>query len=172
MKKWLAIFALIISFPVATRADIGFQGWGLRTGLSVDPDQIDIGAHFNLGEFIPNLRFQPNLELGFGDNIFLLMINGETFYLFDVRGSNFRPYAGGELSIVRGSNFRPYAGGELSIVYWRVDNSHGKNEDLEIGLSPVGGIEFPFSKQTMGFLELKLGIGDVPDFRVAVGIHI
>jgi len=156
MKKWLAIFALIISFPVATRADIGFQGWGLRTGLSVDPDQIDIGAHFNLGEFIPNLRFQPNLELGFGDNIFLLMINGETFYLFDVRGSN----------------FRPYAGGELSIVYWRVDNSHGKNEDLEIGLSPVGGIEFPFSKQTMGFLELKLGIGDVPDFRVAVGIHI
>jgi len=156
MKRWLILIALVVSFPVATRADVGFQGWGVRTGLSVDPDQLDIGAHFNLGEFVPSLRFQPNFELGFGDNVFLLMINGETFYLFDVPGSN----------------FRPYAGGELSVVYWRADKSHGKNDDLEIGLSPVGGIEFPFSRHMMGFLELKLGIGDAPDFRVAVGIHI
>ena len=156
MKRWLILFVLVIFLPPFAHADIGYQGWGLRTGLSVDPDQFDIGAHFNLGEFVPNLRFQPNFELGFGDNVFLLMINGETFYLFDISGSN----------------FRPYAGGELSMAYWRVDNSHGKNDDLEIGLSPVGGIEFPFSKKVMGFLELKLGIGDVPDFRVAVGIHL
>ena len=51
------------------------------------------------------------------------------------------------------------------MAYWRVDNSHGKNDGLEIGLSPVGGIEFPFLKKVMGFLELKLGIGDVVRLR-------
>ena len=155
MKKWLSLLLLVMFAPAVAQADIVFEGWGPRLGLSVDPDQFHIGVHVNLGEFVPNLRFQPNAELGFGDHIFLLLISGETFYLFDVRNAN----------------FRPYAGGELSLAYWRVDTRHGDDDDLELGLSPVGGFELPFSDRIMGFVELKLGIADVPDFRVTVGIY-
>lgn len=155
MKKWMLLLSVVSLAPIIAHANIGFEGWGPRAGLSVDPDQFHLGAHVNLGEFVPNLRFQPNVELGFGDDVFLLMINGETFYLFDVPNTN----------------FRPYAGGELSLVYWRVDTPHVHADDLELGLSPVGGIEIPFTKQYVGFFELKLGIADVPDFRVTVGVH-
>lgn len=156
MKKrfWMVMVALLV--PTISLANIGFNGWGLRGGLSVDPDQINVGVHWNLGEFIPDLRFQPNVELGFGDDAFLLMLNGAAFYLFDIRDSN----------------FRPYAGGELTIIYWRVDTPAGDADDLELGLSPLGGFEFPFSQSVMGFVELKVGLADVPDFRVTVGVHL
>lgn len=156
MRKWLVVLFAVAMLCGSAEANIGFEGWGIRGGLSVDPDQFDVGAHLNLGEFMHNWRFQPNLELGFGDDVFLLLINGESFYLFDIAGSN----------------FKPYVGGELSLVYWRVDHPRGDTDDLELGLSPVGGLEFPFSKRLMGFLEIKFGFGDVPDFRATVGIHL
>ena len=64
-----ALFAA--SIPAAAQ-DIAFRGWGLRAGVADDPDQVVLGAQFNFGEFIENLRFQPNVEVGFGDdaNIF------------------------------------------------------------------------------------------------------
>lgn len=156
MRKQLCFFLIIMFVPAVSMADIGFQGWGLRGGLSVDPDQIHLGVHVNLGEFVPNLRFQPNAEIGFGDDAFLLMLNGATFYLFDISESN----------------FKLYAGGELTITYWRVDTPVGDADDVELGLSPLGGIEFPFSRDITGFVELKFGIADVPDFRVTVGVHL
>lgn len=156
MKKWLYLILVLAVASSVAKADIGFQGWGLRGGLSVDPDQVHLGVHMNLGEFIPNLRFQPNAELGFGDDVFLLMLNGATFYLFDISESN----------------FKLYTGGELTIAYWRVDTPVGDADDVELGLSPLGGIEFPFSRDVTGFVELKFGIGDVPDFRVTVGVHL
>jgi hypothetical protein len=147
---------LLFLIPIAHAADLGFRNWGIRGGLSIDPDQGHVGVHVNLGEITENLRIQPNVEIGFGDHVFLFMLNGETFYLFNVPDDE----------------TRLYAGGELSIVYWNVDAPGRHVDDVELGLSAVGGIEIPFSRDYDGFFELKLGLGDVPDFRATVGLNL
>lgn len=156
MKKCLSVLLVALLIPVVAQADIKFQGWGPRMGLSVDPDQLHVGVQFDLGEFVPHLQFQPNVELGFGDDVFLLLMNGETFYLFDLKESN----------------VALYAGGELSLAYWHVDTPRSDTDDLELSLSPVGGVEIPFSDKYTGFFEMKIGLGDVPDFRLTVGVFL
>ena len=50
-------------------ADFGLRGWGPRVGLAGDPDQVVAGVHFDLGEFAPQVWFQPDVLLGFGDDV-------------------------------------------------------------------------------------------------------
>ena len=56
-------------------SDAGFRGWGPRVGLSLNPDQIHFGAHLDCGHFARHIRLQPNLELGFGDDVKLFTAN-------------------------------------------------------------------------------------------------
>src|SRR5262245_8488909 len=56
---------------------IGWEGWGVRVGLSSDPDQAFGGVHFNLGHFARDVRFRPTIELGLGDDVTTLMALAE-----------------------------------------------------------------------------------------------
>ncbi|MCX6639337.1 MAG: hypothetical protein NTW14_02480 [bacterium] len=154
-KLWLIIIAVLMTSTLAG-AGIRYQGWGPRFGMSSDPDQLDLGVHLNMGEFVPRLRFQPNLEIGFGDEITTVMLNAETFYLFAVSGST----------------VKPYAGGELTFMYWKADHKFGSVDDFEMGISPVGGLEYQFNPKLGGFVELKIGFGDIPDLRVTLGLQL
>ena len=71
----LAIVVFLLSGAALADGALGFHGWGLRGGLSVDPDQVFLGAHIDFGEFVENLRFTPNITVGFGDNITVISIN-------------------------------------------------------------------------------------------------
>ena len=53
------------------------QGFGVRAGASVDPDQFYGGVHFETRELVEHLRFRPNLEVGVGDDVTLFAINFE-----------------------------------------------------------------------------------------------
>ena len=44
------------------------SGWGVRFGLSDDPNQLVVGAQYDFGEITTNLHFEPNVEIGFGDD--------------------------------------------------------------------------------------------------------
>ena len=139
-------------------AGVGFRGWGPRVGVSSDPDQVLVGAQFDLGEFAKNVRWQPSFELGFGDDVTSLTGNFMVSYYFPVKAA-----------------VTPYAGAQVTA--WLFDdngsqNNNGNNDDdfnAEIGLYAVGGIETKLKHGNRFLAELQLGIGDVPDIRVLVG---
>ena len=78
----IVITTLLLSLPVwaedesqgqnSSQGGIHLRGWGIRAGLGVDPDQLIVGAHWDLGEIVEHLRLQPNVELGFGDDVLTL----------------------------------------------------------------------------------------------------
>ena len=130
---------------------IGWNGWGLRAGFTDDSDQVVGGAHFNLGEFAHNLRFQPDVQLGSGDDHTTLYGTAPVYYRFDT-----------------GKRFTPYAGGGVSAGYVDRDlpaGSSGDDSDFEFGGKATGGMEWPRSEGQAFFLELSLGFGDVHDLQ-------
>jgi hypothetical protein len=136
---------------VALAEDIHYRGWGPRVGLATKPDQVIGGAHFDLGEFAPNVRFMPNAELGLGDDATVVSVTAPVHYIW---------------RDLRNTNTMPYVGGGVTLAY--VDTDRG-GSDFEIGLKATGGAQWRL-KSGRGFLvELSLGLGDVHDVEVVAG---
>jgi hypothetical protein len=136
--------------------DVGFRGWGPRVGLSLSPDMFHFGAHVDFGTFARHVRFQPNVELGFGNNVQLLAINSEATYRFSSQWNVWTPYLGGGL----GAN-------NMS-----VDRGGSKNSQTDLGVNLLGGIEKGLDNGDRFFLEAKFdlnGVPNVPDAKVTVG---
>jgi hypothetical protein len=170
--RWSSMTAIVLIIaaaavaPVAAAeassgggAGVGFRGWGPRFGASADADQALVGAQFDLGEFIPNLRWQPSFELGFGDNKTSFYGNFMVSYYFPVKAA-----------------VTPYAGAQATIWLFDEDDPHHTNNDgfddgfnAEIGLYAVGGIETKFQGGTRFLAEIQAGVGDVPNVRMLVG---
>ena len=130
----------------------GYYGWGPRVGLSVEPDQIVVGAHLDLGEPIARLRLQPNFELGFGDDVTVFEINAPLHFRFADPIDVWSPYLGGELGWVLAS----YEG--------------DGDEQSDLGVKIVGGFERHISGGDKFFLEAKIGLSDdVSDFKFLAG---
>jgi hypothetical protein len=145
----------LAALGAASAQEFGYRGWGPRVGLSLDPDQAYAGIHLDLGEFARNVRFQPNAEIGLGDDAVLLAINLEAAYLFPVQQS-----------------WMPYAGGGVGINYVNYDDPSGPggdDDDTDFGVSVLGGVQRVRSGAPDIFLELKLGLSDSPDAKFAVG---
>jgi hypothetical protein len=146
--------------PTNVRADpetdVGFRGWGPRIGLSLDPDQVHFGAHMDVGMLSRHVRFQPNVEFGFGEHVDLFTLNAEAAYRFSERWDAWSPYLGGGL----GANIRRYESGR---------HPHHNNSDTELGVNLLGGIERGLSSGDRFFVEAKFSLNDVPDAKVTVG---
>ena len=164
MMRWRSMTAMCVIAAAATVAPaaagetgVGFRGWGPRVGASSDADQVLVGAQFDLGEFTTNLRWQPSVELGFGDDKLSLYGNFMVSYYFPVKAA-----------------VTPYAGAQVTV--WLFDQDGPNKNDgfddgfnAEIGLYAVGGIETKLKSGNRFLAELQVGIGDVPDVRVLVG---
>jgi len=139
---------------------IGFRGWGLRAGLGVDPDQALFGVQWDLGEFTRNLRFQPDIEIGLGDDVLTFYGTAPVHYVFDVDGS-----------------FKPYAGGGIALGLVNVDeeaddipfggDAEGDTE-FEAGARAIGGLQWERKNGKPFAVEANFGVGDVHDFQVKV----
>jgi len=145
----LVILGTLLSAP-AQAEGLSFRGWGPRVGLSLNPDQVFGGVHFNLGEIARNLRFQPNLEIGFGDDVFLVGGYFPAMWMFkSVEGS-----------------WTPYAGGELGFTYRDFDSG---GSDTDVALNAVGGGELLMKNNNRFFVEAKVGLIEDPDLKVLAG---
>src|SRR5437773_11293317 len=92
---WFSVLAVMLACaPVARAQGIGFQG-----GATIDPNQVFIGTHFETGELMPNFRFRPGLDGGFGGNYSLASINLEFLYAIPLK-SGWALYQGGGPAIV------------------------------------------------------------------------
>ncbi len=160
MKNLLILAAiLVVGLPVAAEeepaqtsssSDFGYRGWGLRVGVSSDPDQVVGGAQFNFGRIAGGLRFQPDVQLGLGDDVTSLYATAPVYYRFQAE-----------------QRFTPYAGGGIALGYVDVDLPAGSSDsEFEVGGRLTGGLEWGRSGGGAFAVELSLGVGDVHDFHV------
>jgi hypothetical protein len=143
------VLLVVLAATATSHADMGFVGWGPRFGISDDPDQGIIGAHFDLGEFADNVRFRPSVEIGFGDDVTSFLANGLVAYYFDTQAS-----------------VTPFAGAQAAVAFFDPDDA---DSETEIGIDVVGGIEIPMKGSTRFLTELQIGFGDIHDFKLMVG---
>jgi opacity protein-like surface antigen len=132
--------------------NLGWHSWGVRLGVTDDSDQVVGGAHVNCGEPFNNVRLQPDLQLGSGDDHTTIYGTVPLYYRFDIA-----------------SRMTPYAGGGLALGYVDVDLPEGSNGDdssFEVGGRATGGLEWPRAGGRAFFVELSLGFGDVHDATV------
>jgi opacity protein-like surface antigen len=146
----LALLALAV--PISAQ-QMGYYGLGPRVGVASNPDQVVGGMQFNFGEFAPRLRFQPNFEIGIGDDYTIFTVTAPVHYRFKVN-----------------ANVVPYAGGGITLGLVDHDLENGNNDrNFEIAAKAVGGVEWPLKGSKQFFLELNLGIGDIQDAEVLAG---
>ena len=128
----------------ARPATAGPTAFGLRGGITDDPDTAFFGAHMATHpDSLWRLRIEPSLELGFGDDADILTLRGNLNFkiMFPVsHDAAFYPILG------------PY------LYYASYDCDPGDCDDTEFGVNL--GLGFAFS----GFgLDLVFSVPDAPD---------
>jgi hypothetical protein len=122
---------------------------GLRGGVSGEPSQFFVGVHYETDPFADRLRFRPNAEAGFGDNLTLVALNFEFIWDFPIRRQPWAVYVG--------------AGPAVNIYRW--DRGNRSDSNTEPGLNFLFGL----GHRDGFFGELKIGAIDSPEVKFAVG---
>jgi hypothetical protein len=152
---WTALLLALLAAAPAAAQDVAFRGWGVRAGVSDDPDQFVAGVQANFGEIVPNLRLQPNFEVGVGDDHTIFSAGVPVHYRFPVESLTL------------------YGGGGLVLAWVDRDlprDAFGEDDDSEFVIGPlaVGGIEWPVGESEL-FTELSLSGGDLPNLKLVLG---
>lgn len=158
MRSMLLVLLTALLLVAPATAEMGFYGWGPRIGFADDPDQFVVGFHQDFGEFIPNLRFQPSFEVGFGDKVTIFSATVPVHYRFTGLAST-TPYVGGGLLLA-------WINRDLTTRQQR----QGK-DDSEFQINPVlvGGAEWQVGQRSNLLLELQVAGGDAFDLKLVVG---
>jgi opacity protein-like surface antigen len=129
------------------------KGWGVRFGLSDDPDQVVVGAQYDFGEIFEDVHFEPNVELGIGDDHTILSGTAAVHYHFK-----------------EVDKIRPYAGGGVTLGFVDIDLPGGDDDsEFEVGLKAIAGMMWPLKNRRDFFAELNLGVGDLQEVQVMAG---
>lgn len=153
MTNWMTArvqFLLSLLAVLGLAAPAAAQGPGVRGGVSVDPDQVYFGGHYETSPLVDRLHFRPSIELGLGDDLVTTAFNMEFVYKFPSR-----------------TDWRLFAGGGPAVNFFSFDNDRGRGN----GTETEGGFNFVFGvEQRDGlFFEIKVGAIDSPDLKFGVG---
>lgn len=135
---------------VSASPTYGQEGWGVRTGISGDPDQFVFGGHLESAPLVDRLVFRPSGEIGLGSDLTVVALNFEFAYKFVGSAQTWTPYVG--------------AGPALNI--FNFDSGRFRDDtSLEGGFNMLVGVE-----HTRGlFTEFKVGSLDSPDIKFLIG---
>jgi hypothetical protein len=154
-RTFLAGTLVVALLPVAAHA-ARITHLGPRAGFAFDPDQFTFGGQMDIGPLAEDFTFNPNLELGVGDDMTVVALNLDGQYHLNLQNSNVRPYFGAGLGV----NFFSWDG---------PPGSNGDNSDTELGMNLIAGLGFPMQNSNRFFTELRFGIGDIPDLKLMAG---
>lgn len=171
-KKGIALFSLL-AVAGAAHAEFGYQGMGGRAGFRFgDPDQFVLGVHANLGDFAEGFRFQPMVDIGFGDHITLVTINPDVLYFPE--------------GVTLGEGANMYFGAGLAIAYWKLDIDDSGCDVLfeparssckdafdesttDVGLNLITGVEKELDSGNALIGEFRITIEDATFFQISGG---
>jgi hypothetical protein len=153
VRRALAAALLLFLLPAlavpAAAQYLAFRGLGVRAGATNQPDQLVFGLQLNMGEFVPNLRFQPSFDLGVGDHRRIL--SAELPALYRWRATN---------ALVL------YSGAGFALGY--ISYEHHRDSDFVIAPMLAAGGEWPAGVNRLD-LELDVMGGKLPGAKVVVG---
>jgi hypothetical protein len=92
------IVALAVLLLINGRAEA--QGIGFQGGVTIDPEQVFVGTHFETAELFRNFRFRPAIDGSFGNDFSLATINIEFLYHIEVGRSGWSMFQGGGPAVV------------------------------------------------------------------------
>jgi hypothetical protein len=162
MRRWLSLgFCIVVFGALSCQPALCSVGVGPRLGATIDPDQVHFGGHLALGEFYPGWMFQPNLEIGVGDNLTVAALNLETVYRFNEMVGDMGLYGG----VGIGVNFIDFDDHVEALGH----RGGFDDDDTEIGLNLLVGLEKTIQNRDSFFGEVKVGLGDSPDLKLTVG---
>lgn len=160
MSRALALACLIAMLalaapPRAGAQDLQLTAYGVRSGLSLDDDlfQLLVGGQVDLGRLATNVRLQPFVTAGVGDDAVTVLLAAEAHYLFPVAA---------------GSRFEPYAGGGVGLHHINWD---GGSDDTEVALLLAGGVDVPVQRWWGWFAEGRFVVADDVVFRLEGGLN-
>lgn len=146
-STWCPVLVLAaVVLAAAASPALAQGGPGLRVGFSANPDQFFLGGHYVTAPVWDRLRFQPNVEAGFGDDATVVALNAEFGYWVRLN-----------------AEWDAYFGGGPAMNLSSRDGKKGSN--VEPGVNVLAGIRY----RSGLFFEMKVGAFDSPDFKLAVG---
>jgi hypothetical protein len=125
------------------------QGFGVRSGASVNPDQFSVGGQYDLATRRDRVWMQPSADLGFGNDTFLTALNFDLVYRRPIR---------------RAPVWTAFAGGGPALNHYRFTG----NSTTEAGANLLGGL----MHRSGFFTELRLGFFDSPEVRFGAGYRL
>ena len=149
IRKTALALLLAALLPAAAGATESFTAWDPHFGFSGGPDQFVAGGHLQWGDVAPQLDFVPSLDLGLGDHVTLLTVNGDFHYRLDL-----------------GTQWQPYVGGGVGLHFVSVDQG---GSDTQAGGHFIFGADVATKHHSRFFAEGKFGFGDSPDFKALAG---
>lgn len=155
-----AVLALVPR-PAVAQDSIELTAYGARAGISLDDDltQLLLGGHLDLGRPWTNIRLQPLVTLGLGDDALSILAGGELHYLIPVDRTE--------------SRFDPYVGGGLALHHVNFDDDDLDDVDddsSEVALLLTGGVDIPVRQWWGYFAEARFLIADQSVFRLEGGV--
>jgi hypothetical protein len=156
LKTTRTALLLALTFLTASAAQAqegpSFRGWGLRAGVSDRPDQVLVGVQADFGELIEDLRFEPNIELGAGDDQTILSLSAPVFYRWPESGP-----------------FDFYGGGGIAVGFVDRDeeNEPGEDDGLEFAIAPMlaAGLAWPVGESEAG-VELAVTANELQNVKL------
>lgn len=153
VQRTLVTTALLIAASASVAAAQSSSGssqagssFGVRGGAGFDPGQFVVGASMTFGKSAGIFRVSPVAQVGFGDDT-TFDINVDFLVRLKVEDSNFGFYGGAAPTLVFASD--TYFGGTI-----------------------VAGVNVPLFKGHESAIEGRIGIGDVPDFRILLTVGL
>jgi hypothetical protein len=148
---------LVLVSGSASALDLTPRDVHLRAGFSLTPDQFHAGVQARIGS-TERIVFRPSLDLGLGNGVTLVTLNGDVLYRFEREG-----------------RLRPFLGGGPALAFVDVTDGVGESDGVEVELAGhvVGGFHWVPSKSGGGLrylVEARGGFGDTPDFKLSLGI--
>lgn len=154
---FLTIAVSLLTLTVPARAQrLSLHAYGVRAGVSLDEDlsQVLVGGHADFDGLAPNVRVQPLMTVGVGDDALSLLLGGEVHYVFpsDTERGDVSPYLGG------------------GVALHRVDFDDAEDQ-TDAALLVTGGIDVPVERWWGWFVEGRFVIEDDTIFRVEGGLN-
>lgn len=147
------IFAILylVFIVLLPKSAVAGAAIGPRIGYDFDTDNIVLGAEADLGRVFQNFNFVPSIDFELGDNSATVLNADFRLDLFNLPETGLRFYGSAGPSLV-------------------LDSPGNGGDNTEIGLSLVAGMKIPRKGEDRYDLDLRFGLGDIPDLKLVLGI--